>query len=40
MKAQAEGERTKCHRAGWMRGVIGGKEGMCEQVMGKLSRLG
>ncbi|BDU56750.1 hypothetical protein LTEGF4_24310 [Limnohabitans sp. TEGF004] len=40
MNAWAKGERTKCHRAGWMRGVSGCKEGMCEQVMGKLSRLG
>ena len=36
----AKDQGTTCHRAGLVRRASGYKEGMCEQVMGKLSRLG
>ncbi len=35
-----KGQRTMPHRLGLMRDASGCKVGMCEQVMGKLSRLG
>ena len=38
--AQAKGKRTKPHAAGLVRVVSGSKDGVFEQVMGKLSRLG